>query len=61
MPVRAILTGHSIAVTLSNVVQRLVHLSDGCKPGLRNVAYEDVHPEPRRIARLAPRPLNPNE
>jgi hypothetical protein len=61
MPVRAILTSHPIAATLSHVVQRPVHLSDVCKPGLRNVSYEGFHPLPRRIARLVPCPMNPNE
>jgi len=43
---------------LSNVVQRLVHLDDARTPRLLNGSYEDFRPEPRRIARFVPRPLD---
>ncbi|HEY6575536.1 MAG TPA: hypothetical protein VI029_11515 [Mycobacterium sp.] len=58
MPVRAILTSHSVAVTRSNIVQRLVHIAEARTPRLLNRPYEDFHPESRRIARFVPRPLD---
>lgn len=46
MPVRAILTSHSVAVTRSNIVQRLVHIAEARTPRLLNRAYEDFIPSP---------------
>lgn len=46
MPVRTILTSHSVAVTRSNFVQRLVHIAEARTPRLLNRAYEDFIPSP---------------
>jgi hypothetical protein len=58
MPVRAILTSHPVAVTLSHVVHGAAHLDEARTPRHPNVSYEDFHPGPRRIARFAQRPLD---
>jgi hypothetical protein len=46
MPVRAILTSRSVAVTRSNVVQRLVHLAEARTPRLLKRADEDFISSP---------------